>query len=86
MDAYIIVGCMPEAFNISERPVKAIKKPTLIIRPERYSSSPILSTKVLANEFPTKGEDQFRSDFVDFHWKRRMPLGRLSTEQELRGR
>ena len=86
MDAYIIVGCMPEAFKISERSVQAIKKLTSLIRPERHSSSQILSTKVPANEFPTKGEDQFRSDFVDFHWKRRMPLGRLSTEQELRGR
>jgi hypothetical protein len=76
---------MPEAFKISERSVKAVKKPTSLIRPERYSSSQKLSTKVLTNEFPTKDEDQSMSDFVDFHWKGRMPLGRLSTEQELRG-
>ena len=27
MDAYIIVGCMPEAFKISEPSAKAIKNP-----------------------------------------------------------
>jgi hypothetical protein len=54
MDAYIIVGCMPEAFKISERSVQAVKKPTSLIRPEQYSSSQILSTKVLANEFTYK--------------------------------
>jgi len=46
----IIVGCMPEAFKISERSAKAIKKPTSLIRPEQYSNSQILSTKVLVNE------------------------------------
>jgi len=49
MDAYIIVGYMPEAFKISERSVQAIKKPTSLVRPKKYSSSQILSTKVLVN-------------------------------------
>jgi len=35
MDAYIIAGCMPETFKISEPSVKAIKKPISLIRPKQ---------------------------------------------------